>query len=54
MQKWEYQFIPLWNGTAKDLRDVMNMLGEEGWEFVGEIHHNTDDEYVILKRPKET
>lgn len=49
--KWEYQKLLL---TMLDDEDVMNELGEEGWELVTLIRDPEDDLLnAYFKRPKE-
>ena len=48
MQKWEYRIESSRNLREKTV-DVLNQLGEEGWELVT-VFSPTQDLY--LKRPK--
>ncbi|GGD71660.1 hypothetical protein GCM10010911_31990 [Paenibacillus nasutitermitis] len=45
--KWFVDEKHLADCDGKDLIDVLNYLGQEGWEFAGRLGHQR---YVLLKR----
>ncbi|MHA2065162.1 MAG: hypothetical protein ACXABY_12370 [Candidatus Thorarchaeota archaeon] len=44
MQKWEYKTVKIF--SQQEPEGMLNELGNEGWEVVGQIAYN-----IILKRP---
>ena len=69
MQKWEYLFLTTPSGFRDELeikgntsvvggsrpiQDILNDLGEQGWEVTGSVSSSLTHIFsVILKRPKE-
>jgi hypothetical protein len=51
-QKWEYRTEPVRQTAYGDLdiEDQLNHLGQEGWELVNTVVHDSNL-YVLLKRP---
>ncbi|MSV31426.1 MAG: DUF4177 domain-containing protein [Bryobacterales bacterium] len=53
MQKWEYRVVNCYGLSGAKKVDVLNQLGEEGWQLVSVTF--TDDgtnKELYLKRPK--
>jgi|TARA_B110000240_G_C13308547_1_gene371719 hypothetical protein len=61
MQKWEYKTFKAnrddYKGFFKGVKDDkfekdINVLGKEGWEFVGQgLNDGINNNYLIFKRP---
>ena len=61
MQKWEYKTFKAnrddYKGFFKGVKDDkfekdINVLGKEGWEFVGQgLNDGINNKYLIFKRP---
>ena len=62
MQKWEYksyksdrdEFFGIFSGDPiKKLEKELNVLGEEGWEFVGPgLNNGANTRYLIFQNDK--
>jgi hypothetical protein len=55
--KWEYKILRIENDPSK-MEDLLNKLGNEGWECVGSVRADVRGDrivtvsYLICKRPK--
>lgn len=62
MEKWEYKVLSLYHGALADGRDdrlsykdaqqILNKLGNDGWEVITALPYGSTNEFV-LKRRKE-
>jgi hypothetical protein len=53
MKKWEYFKCTHYNSTTEsNSLEVINSLGEDGWELVS-VHHYETVTVFYFKRPKE-
>lgn len=48
--RWEYKVTKAERDGEQELTKLLNELGRDGWEFVGQLR--TKEAYLVLRRPK--
>ena len=53
--KWEYKIVSLSDGSNDEYEEIMNKLGDKGWELAGvRLYNSSTAPDLYFKRPKRT